>query len=127
MAEFIIIGKLNIQPLIKEFGNLHTDDIIVTDERILHIKTHHPQDYELFEHYGIETVTSPDEIIKDVKHRGTVFMVKYLPDTNLNVVVRLSLNSDNKSLKNSVMTFYRIRNKNLIKLRRKNKPLYKRE
>ena len=42
------------------------------------------------------------------KHEGTVFMVKRLPDTNLNVVVRVVLETDDSKLKNSVMTFYRL-------------------
>lgn len=40
-------------------------------------------------------------------------MVKKLPDTNLNVVVRVVLETDEIGWKNSVMTFYRIREKNL--------------
>ena len=54
-------------------------------------------------------------------------MIKKLENTNLNVVSKLSLTSDTKNLKNSVMTFYRIRSKNLSKLERKNKLLYKKE
>lgn len=127
MVEYHSLGKLNMQPLIKEFGLLQTDEIIVTDERIAHIKSHHPQDVELFEIYGSITVTSPDEIIRDMKNTGTVFMVKRLSDTNLNVVVRLVLGTDDKNYKNSVMTFYRIRDCNLIKLRKKNKVIYNNE
>ena len=51
-------------------------------------------------------------IVKDIKHNGTVFMIKKLPDTNLNVVVRVVRETDESHLKNSVMTFYRIREKN---------------
>lgn len=40
-------------------------------------------------------------------------MVKKLPDTNLNVVVRVVLETDEIGWKNSVMTFYRIREKNV--------------
>ncbi len=54
-------------------------------------------------------------------------MVKELPETNLNVIVRLALETDKKELKNSVMTFYRIRNSNLKKIVEKNKLLYNRE
>lgn len=43
-------------------------------------------------------------------------MVKKLPETNLNVVVRVVLETDDNKLKNSVMTFYRIRERNLKKL-----------
>ena len=54
-------------------------------------------------------------------------MVKRFPETNLNVVVRVVLGTDNKKFKNSVMTFYRIREKNLKKLIEKNGLLYKKE
>lgn len=127
MVEYWKIGKLYIQPLEQEFGKLQTDEVIVTNERLEHIKIHHPQDFELFKTFGVEAVTQPNEIIKDIKHSGTVFMIKSIPDTNLNVVVRLALETDDEGLKNSVMTFYRIRNSNLNKLRKKNKPLYNKE
>lgn len=35
--------------------------------------------------------------------------------------------NDEKDYKNSVMTFYRIRDKNLEKLKKKNKTIYKKE
>lgn len=127
VAEIIKLGKIKTQPLEKEFGKLHTDEIVITNERINHIKIRHPLDYNLFEKHGTETVKNPDMIIKDCKNKGTVFMIKQLSDTNLNVIVRLVLNEDDKNLKNSVMTFYRIREKNLKKLAKKNKILYKKE
>ena len=77
----------------------------------------------------VETVSEfapyDNDIIKDIKHEGTVFMIKRLPDTNLNVVVRVVLETDDSKLKNSVMTFYRIRERNLRKLIEKNGTLYK--
>lgn len=127
MAEIIQLGKINTTPLEKEFGKLKTDEIIITNERIGHIKNRHPEDFLLFEKYGVQTVENPDTIIKDCKNKSTVFMVKKLPDTNLNVVARLVVDDDNENLKNSVMTFYRIRNRNLEKLANKNKILYKKE
>ncbi len=127
MTEIRSLGKIDIKILEKEYGKIQTDEIIVTNERINHIKGRHPEDFELFHKYGIEIVEHPDVIIKDEKHEGTVFMVKRIPDTNLNVVVRVALETDEEGLKNSVMTFYRIRERNLRKLSEKNKLLYKRE
>ena len=127
VAEIRNLGKINIKVLEKEFGKIQTDEIIVTNERIDHIKERHPEDYNLFEKYGKESVSSPDLIIKDMKNKGTVFMVKKLPETNLNVVVRVVLETDDSKLKNSVMTFYRIRERNLKKLIEKNGMLYKKE
>ena len=120
MAEIRSLGRINIDILSEEFGKIQTDEIIVTNERLHHIKVRHPEDYELFERFGVKSVTSPDFIIKDIKHEGTVFMIKRLPDTNLNVVVRVVLETDDSKLKNSVMTFYRIRERNLRKLIEKN-------
>lgn len=128
------LGNIKIDVIEKEFGKIQTDEIIVTNERENHIKARHPEDYELFQKYGSETVNNPDFIIRDGKNQGTVFMVRKLPDTNLNVVVRVALDTDEEGLKNSVMTFYRIRERNLKKLIEKNSiligkdsVLYKRE
>lgn len=127
MVEIQSLGKIKLSLIDYKFKNLQTDDIIVTNERLAHIKERHPEDYELFRVYGSVSVQNPDYIIEDHKHEGTVFMVKRLPDTNLNVVCRLALSTDEKGLKNSVMTFYRIRERNLKKLIEKNQLLYKKE
>lgn len=127
VAEVIELGKFDTQPLEIEFGKLKTDELIVTNERIEHIKSRHPEDFNLFEKYSLSVVVEPDFIIKDEKNVNTVFMVKKLENTNLNLVVKIILETDEKDLKNSVMTFYRIRERNLKKLVDRNKTLYKSE
>ena len=127
VAEIIELGKLDTQPLEIEFGKLKTDELIVTNERIEHIKFRHPEDFILFEKYSLTVVVKPDFIIKDEKNKNTIFIVKKLENTNLNLVVKIILETDEKDLKNSVMTFYRIRERNLKKLIDKNKTLYKSE
>ena len=52
-------------------------------------------------------------------------MIKRLIDTNINVVVRVALSTDKKGLKNSVMTSYRLRDRNLKRMMEKNEILYK--
>ena len=123
MAVILSLGKIDLSLLKDEFGKIQTDEIIITEERINHFKMRHPEDYSLFNIYGAICVKDPDYIIKDGKHDGTIFMVKKLEDTNLNVVVRIALETDDKGIMNSVMTFYRIRERNLIKLIRKNSSL----
>ena len=125
MLEYIRLGRIDTSLLEKEFGKLQTSDAIITNERTAHIKEQHPEDYELFEKYAQDIIQNPECIIKDGKNVGTVFMVKRLPSTNMNVVLRLALSSDKPNLKNSVMTAYRIRDKNLARMERKNKVLYK--
>ncbi len=127
MTEIRTLGKIEISILEQEFGVLQTDEIIVTQERIEHIKKRHPEDYDLFEEFGASCVHDPDFVVRDEKHLGTVFLVKKFPFTNLNVVTRLALEADEPGRKNSVMTFYRIRERNLKKLLERNFLLYKKE
>jgi hypothetical protein len=125
--ETTLIGHIDIAPLQTVFGLLKSDEVVVTPERIVHIKEHHAEDYPLFEQYRTATIESPDLILQDTNHIGTIFAVKKLPETNLNIVIRLVLEKDDPSHKNSVMTFYRIREKNLIKLIARHPVLYKHE
>ena len=120
-----LLGKIDINSLIQTFGKIQTDEVIVTDERIRHIIERHPQDYKLFLEYGVFAATNPDYKIKDGKCDGTIFMIKRLIDTNINVVVRVALSTDKKGLKNSVMTSYRLRDRNLKRMMEKNEILYK--
>lgn len=122
-----ILGKIDVESLTATFGQIQTDEVIITSERLQHIKSHHMEDYGLFQEYGSICVMCPDIILRDLKNRGTIFMIKKLSDTNLNVIVRIALGTDKKGLKNSVMTFYRVRDKNLKKMIDKNTLLYIRE
>lgn len=122
-----LLGNLDPALLQNFFGTLRTTEVVVTEERVAHIKERHPEDFTLFEQYGAETVLFPDLLILDEKHAGTVFPVRRLEESNLNVVVRLALETDKNEYKNSVMTFYRLRDRNLKKLLEKNRLLYSRE
>ena len=119
-----VLGKIELKLLEKVFGEIQTDEIIITNERIKHILERHREDCDLFLQYAVSTVTQPDVVIKDYKNVGTVFMVKRVSNININVVVRVALSTDKTGLKNSVMTFYRLRDKNLKKLMKKNEVLY---
>jgi len=125
--EMTLLGNLDPALLQNFFGTLRTTEVVVTEERVAHIKERHPEDFTLFEQYGAETVLFPDLLILDEKHAGTVFAVRLLEESNLNVVVRLALETDKNEYKNSVMTFYRLRDRNLKKLLEKNRLLYSRE
>ena len=126
-ADYELLGSINTKLLEKEFSNIKTAETVVTAERLNHIKLRHPQDYDFFIKYGKLNIEKPDLIIKDGKNNNTVFMIKKIDDTNLNVIIKLSLVEDIAHPKNSVMTFYRIRDKNLNKLISKNKLLYNKE
>lgn len=73
MALILSLGKIDLSLLKDEFGKIQTDEIIITEERINHIKMRHPEDYSLFSIYGAICVKDPDYIIKDGKHDGTIY------------------------------------------------------
>ena len=119
--------ELNCSFVGSDFGRLNTYEVVLTEERAEHIRTRHPEDYKLFERYGVQTITDPDLVLRDEKNPNTVLMFRRISETNLNTVIRLSVSGeDDVNIKNSVMTFYRVRDKNLKKLEIKNKTVYKR-
>ena len=122
------VGLLNTDRLVEEFGQLNTPEVILMDERAEHIQESHPADWELFDRYAQRTVEDPYLILKDSKHKNTVCMIGKTDESNVNVIIRLAVSGeDDKEYKNSIMTFYRIRESNLKKLIEKSKTLYIRE
>lgn len=127
MQYYFELGKLNLEPLEKAYGTIQTDEVVITVERMQHVQNRHKEDYELLWDSVSRVVNNPDIIIKDEKNNGTIFMIGKVQESNLNVVVRVALSTDKKGLKNSIMTFYRLREKNLKKILGKNQVLYKKE
>ena len=121
------IGILDKEIIEKEFGKVQTDEVVLTNERLQHIKDHHPNDFEMFEQSKESVISSPDLILKDEKHDNTIFVIKHIDETNMNIIVKLAVVEDEKHTKNSIMTAYRMRDKNVKKLADKNKTLYKKE
>lgn len=74
-----------------------------------------------------DVVEMPDMILKDSKNHNTVFYIKYIEETHLNIVVRLSLEVEDADRKNSVITSYQLGAKTLKRLKKNNKTLYNRD
>ena len=53
--------------------------------------------------------------------------VKKIENTNLNIIIALSITDEKNIYQNSVITAYRIRDKNLRKLEIKHKLIYKKQ
>lgn len=59
------IGKIDIEIYKCVTEDIQTDEVIITDERILHIKDRHPNDFERYCGYMREIVEEPDYIHED--------------------------------------------------------------
>ena len=125
--DYKYICKINTVVLETEFGKLVTDELIITDERDEHIRKRHKDDYIIFHQHVLDVIQIPDVILKDSKNQNTVFYIKYIEETNLNIVVRLSLETEGTGKINSVITSYRLGKKTLKRLKKNNKILYNRE
>ena len=124
---YINIGKINIELFKNIAKDIITDEVILTRERYLHIIEGHKEDFALYSNMQSEVLINPDYILKDYKNINTAMVIKHINTTNINIILRLAIANDNIHTKNSIMTLYRIRDKNLIKLQEKNKTIYKKE
>lgn len=124
---YINIGKIKIELFSNISEDIITDEVILTNERYVHILEGHKEDFELYFNMIPGIIQEPDYILKDFKNENTAMVIKHIDNTNLNVIVRLAVTNDEIHSKNSIMTFYRVRDKNLRKLQQKNKTIYKKE
>lgn len=59
-----VVGKIDQEIYQCITNDIVTDEVIITDERIEHIKERHPNDYERFCSYIPEMISNPDYIIE---------------------------------------------------------------
>lgn len=120
------IGKLDKEKMSYFKNKIVTDEVIMTDERIKHVKIRHLSDYEKFKDILSYAIKEPDYICKDKNNNDTIFMLKSIEDKNIQVVVKLQTNTDLKYKKNSILTFWSIRKKNYEKVIKNNEIIYNR-
>lgn len=84
------VGRIdrNIYRCITE--DIVTDEVIITDERIQHIKDRHPNDYEDVMLRMGEALVKPDYILKD-NNENTGLVIKAMESSNENVQMVLRI------------------------------------
>ncbi len=104
-----------------------SDEVIITDNQILHIKKRHPSDYERFSKYFGEIVGEPDYIV-ETNRANTALILKEIVKAGevFKTVVRLVTSADNPTYRNSIITFMRIDKKEWNRLL-KNKKYFTRK
>lgn len=105
-----------------------TDEVIITDERIQHIKVRHLDDYERYCKYMVEIVRSPQYIIEANKPNTALLLKAFREDDVIfKMALRLVTSNDNVKFKNSIITFMKINDKEWNRLIRNKNVLYKSE
>lgn len=123
-----VIGKIDrkIYKCITE--DIITDEVVITDNQIQHIKDRHPNDYERFSQYFGDIIANPDYII-ETKKPNTALILKQIQIEHeiFKTVLRLVTSKDNLGYKNSIITFMKIDDKEWNRLLKNKKILYKKE
>ncbi len=122
------VGKIDKNIYKCVTSDILTDEVIITDERIEHIKERHPNDYERFCQYMKEAITAPTYIIES-KKPNTALVLKEIIDgeKRFKIVLRIITSTDNKEYKNSIITFMKIDEKEWKRMVKNKKVLYKSE
>lgn len=121
------IGRLEKEKLGNYKNKIVNLDLILTEERIKHIKEHHPGDYEKYGVYIKEIIKEPDYILEDNKNKDTILFLKQINENSKNVQIVIKLNTNKKELerKNSILTLWKIRNSTYNQLVRNRKIIWK--
>ena len=108
------IGKIDIEKYKCVTEDIQTDEVIITDKQIEHIKDRHPNDYERYFRYVKEIIQDPDYILEASKP-NTAFVLKHIIDNgkNYQLILRLKTSDDPENYKNSVITFLKVEKKKI--------------
>jgi hypothetical protein len=122
------IGEIDIEIYKCVTEDIQTNEVIITDERIQHIKDRHPNDYETFFSYMSEVVAEPEYIIEANKPNTALILKSFTNGKEqFKTVLRLVTSVDDKAFKNSIITFMKINEKEWNRLIKNKKVLYKSE
>ena len=129
VADVNIVGTIdrNIYKCITE--DIATNEVIITDERIQHIKDRHPNDYEKYYEYLKAIVEVPDYIVETNKPDTALILKEIVTsdEKQFKTVLRLKTSKDRPEFKNSIITFMKINEKEWSRLIRNKRILYKKE
>lgn len=122
------VGKIDREIYKCITADIVTDEVIITDNQIQHIKERHPDDYERFSQYFPQIVAAPDYVIEANKP-DTAVILKEIVDNEerFQTVLRLCTSKEPDGYHNSIITFLRIDEKRWNRYLRTKKILYKRE
>lgn len=122
------IARIENEAITQRWGKV-IPEVVLTDERIEHIREGHAEDYEAMRERIPEIIQYPSFILEDNRVQNTAMFIKHIETTNANVVVKLEIEDqkDDPELLSSVITMFRLGNRSLKRLLKKYPVLYKSE
>ena len=122
------LGKLNENIYSSFSKNIRDDEVIITSERMEHVKIRHPEAYDSFISEIKNTINNPDYIFEDKKHQNTLLVTKKINEDKNNILVlKVALNTTDKKLNSSVISGWNISDERLENYKKHNKIIYSKE
>ena len=122
------VGRIDIEKYRCVTPQISTDEVVITDERIEHIKQRHPNDYERFVGYFPEIISDPDYIIASDRPNTAVILKEIqVSGEKFKLILRLKVEGDPANYKNSILSFWHIGDTTWRKTIKNKNILYKRE
>jgi len=120
------VGKIDLEIFKCISDDITTDEVVITDRQLAHIKEKHPQDYELYSEYIPDILMEPDYILEANKPSSAVLLKEVVSNNDkIQLVIRFKTRTDPKDYKNSIITFMKIRQKEWNRLLNNKKILYR--
>lgn len=126
MKKVYVVGKLDLEIFRSVFGYIQTDEVVITYERITHIKESHPGDFEKYFQYARSIIETPDFVLEANQPHSAV-LLKRISDNgkSYKLIIRFKVSGDPPDRKNSIITFLHIDEKDWNRLIKNKKVLYK--
>lgn len=121
------IGRIEIEKYKCIARDIQTDEVVITEERIQHIRKRHPGDYEVIEPFLPEALCAPDYILKDADKTGLLLKHIETEDIRFQMVLRVQTSTDTQGYKNSIISAWRINESRWKNYIRNKKILYRSE
>lgn len=124
--EMRVVSKIENAAVLSHWKGIKKN-VILTDERIAHIREGHDEDYQQFGKFISSAIRVPDIVLEDAKNEDTAFFIKSVSDSNINVVVKVAYIHNKEQKESSVITMYRLGEKTKKRLVKNNFVVYKKE
>ena len=122
------MGRIDRKKFEKISKSITTDEVIITDERIKHIKDGHSEDYEKYNKHIPEILVDPDYILRDKKPYTGILLKEFSEEgKHFQLILRLNTTEDEVNYKNSVITFLKIKEARFERYLRTKTILYKKD
>ena len=107
-------------------SNHIVDEVIITEEQMMHIRERHPEAYIDTMHYVRDILDDPDYIFRDKRPNTGLVVKKILNGVESSLLVlKIITSDDNRDYKNSVITSWKITEKRLNNYLRNKDVIYK--